>query len=76
MSALLIVLLVLVVQLTIIGGLFYFFWVKWGKSVFKMIKTLYQVQDFTKKPQNLPKLSHFQEELAKIQKILEKSHKK
>jgi flagellar basal body-associated protein FliL len=76
MSALSIVLLILVIQLAIIGGLVYFFWVKWGKSVFKMIKTLYQVQDFSKKTQNLPKLSHFQEELAKIQKILEKNHKK
>jgi hypothetical protein len=76
MLALLIVLLVLVVELAIIGGIMYFFWKKWGKSLFNMLKTLTQTQNLVKNNKKLPKIDDFKEQMKLFNDILNNYKKK
>jgi hypothetical protein len=76
MSVLLTILLILVVQLAVIGGIFYFLWVKFGKKLFKNFENLQKMSDLTKNQPKLPTLSHFEQEMKKINEMLQKYQKK
>ena len=76
MSTLLIVLLVLIVEIAIIGGLIYFFWVKFGKIWFNSLNNLNKIQNLTKNDFKIPNLSKFHKEMEKLQEHLKKNHKK
>jgi hypothetical protein len=76
MSGLTIVLLILVIQITIFGVVMYFLWKKWGKKLFNMFDN---IQNMSKDSQIQPKLpfkSYYQQELEKINKIVERYQKK
>jgi hypothetical protein len=69
-----IVLLVFVIEIAIAGVILYFLWKKVGKNLYQFIKKITNPVNNT--PVKPPKLSHFQEQLNKINEILKNSHKK
>ena len=76
MSMLIVVLLVLIIELAIIGGIMYFFWKKWGKSLFNMVKNLTRTQNLPKNSKNLPKIDDFKEQMKLFNDILNNYKKK
>lgn len=76
MTGLTIVLTILVIQITIFGVVMYFLWKKWGKKLFNMIDNFQNLAKNSEIQTKLPIKTYYQQELEKINKIVERYQKK
>jgi hypothetical protein len=71
-----IVLSIFIIEIAVIGVVFYIFWKKWGKKMFNLLKTTMNLTNFGENQSKLPKLNDFQKEISRIQEMLQKNYKK
>lgn len=76
MTGLTIILTILVIQITIFGMVMYFLWKKWGKKLFNMIDNFQNLAKNSEIQTKLPIKTYYQQELEKINKIVERYQKK
>jgi hypothetical protein len=71
--AILILLSILTVVLVSISAIFYIWWKKYGKKIFDMVTNLKNIQ---KNTMNTFDSTHFNQEMERIKKIMDKYQKK
>jgi len=74
--SILIVLLIILLVLSINFLFFYFLYRRFGKAFKKMFEIIISMSKTYEKPKKLKKLDHFQQELDKVNKLLDKYRKK